>query len=242
MLRLIHQGLIANDSEFYAIEALRELSTRFHNARKGRLSVLEQCHREAAAMLASTNQPFEACLDLREEPASPGLTKSIPAIYTSDSSEQKCTGIQGGTEPMESTRTTKPSAQKGGPGVEDFGLKAANYHPSEAADLFPATEGLIETGGHGTVQNLAAISGVNNALAKRVELSIGALPTSVCLLIIAQKLAKGELLTTPDQYLGGMWKRARSGDLNLGKSIKGLRKKLTTNHPSAHCENAHATH
>jgi len=130
--------------------------------------------------------------------------------------------MQRGADRIVITRPPAPHGAGGGATVADFGLKEANYHPSEAAGLFPETEGLVQSG---TIANLAAISGVSSSLATRVAQSLGALPTSVCLLIVAQKLAKGQLLTTPDQYLGGMWQRARSGDLNLGKSIKGLRKR-----------------
>jgi hypothetical protein len=89
MLRLIHHGLIADDGDVEQVEALRDLSARFHNARKGRLSVLEECHAEAKSMLASSAQFLDPCSALREEAPSPGLTKAIPAIYKSDSSQRK---------------------------------------------------------------------------------------------------------------------------------------------------------
>jgi hypothetical protein len=52
-------------------------------------------------------------------------------------------------------------------------------------------------------------------------LDLSALATLVCLPIVAQNLASGQLLTTPDRYLADMW----SGDLNLGSSIRALRKR-----------------
>jgi hypothetical protein len=120
-----------------------------------------------------------------------------------------------------------------------------NYHPSEAQKLFPEAAGLIPAANvrpAETIATLAAISGINSALAWRVESDLGALPASVCLLIVAQKLAKGQLLTTPDRYLAAMWKRARSGELNLGKSIRALRKNRSLRTDSVSLENAHATH
>jgi hypothetical protein len=227
MLRSIQQDLIAGEYESGDIDAHRDLSARFHNARKGRLSLLEECHAQALAMVARVGGQFEPFAGAGEEGYFPGVPDSLPAIYNEKPIRQICTGFQSGGRGKGFDEIERRRPGRGKAPDLSYGLDEANYRTSEVPDLFPETNGLIETANicpAETIAPLAIISGVNRALARQVELDLGALPASVCLLIVAQKLANGQLLTTPDRYLAGMWKRARSGDLNLGKSIKFLRK------------------
>ena len=244
MLRSIQQDLMAGAFGSDDIDGHRDLSARFHNAKKGRLSILEECHADAQAMIDRMGDQFRPCAEFGEEDPCPGLPDSPPALYKEKPIIQICTGFQDGDGrnagiEIHPRRPGKANAQD-----LSCGLNEANYHPSEAQELFPETDGLVPTANirpAETIATLAAISGISGALARRVATDLGALPTSVCLLIVAQKLAKGQLRTTPDQYLAGMWKRARSGELNLGKSIKALRKSRNLGAGSFDHEHAYAT-
>jgi len=244
ILRSIQQDLMRGGFESDDIEAHRDLSARFHNAKKGRLSLLEECHADAQAMVDRIGDHFQPCAEFGEEDPCPGLPDSPPALYKEKPIRQICTGFQDGDcgKAGNEIHHRRPGAGKA-PDLS-CGLDDVNYHPSEAPDLFPETDGLVPTANirpAETIATLAAISGISGALARRVESDLGALPTSVCLLIVAQKLAKGQLLKTPDQYLAGMWKRGRCGDLNLGKSIKALRKSRNVGAGSFDHRDAYAT-
>jgi replication initiation protein RepC len=245
MLRSIQQDLVAGGFECDDIDAHRILSARFHNARKGRLSRLQECHAEALAMIETMGDQFEPFADNGEEDPCTGVPDSLPALYKEKPIRQICTAFQDGMGGKAGNEIERRKPGRGNEPDLTYGLDDVNYHPSEAQELFPETDGLVPTENARpaeTIATLAAISGISGALARRVESNLGALPTSVCLLIIAQKLAKGQLLATPDRYLAGMLKRARSGDLNLGKSIKSLRKNVRQAAVSLNQDNAHATH
>ena len=245
MLRSIQQDLMAGGFESDDIEAHRDLSARFHNAKKGRLSLLEECHAEAKAMLDRIGDHFQPCAEFGEEDPCPGLPDSPPALYKEKPIIQICTGFQDGDRGKAANKIDhwRPGAGKA-PDLS-CGLDDVNYHPSEVQELFPETDGLVPTANvrpAETIATLAAISGISGALALRVETDLGAMPASVCLLLVAQKLARGQLLTTPDRYLAGMWRRARSGELNLGKSIRALRASRRQAASSIGRENTLATH
>ena len=81
-----------------------------------------------------------------------------------------------------------------------------NYHPSEAPELFPETDGLVDTANVGpgeTIATLAAISGISSALARRVEADLGALPASVCFADCRAKAGKGAVADNARPVFGG---------------------------------------
>ena len=245
MLRSIQHDLMAGGFASNDIDAHRDLSARFHNAKKGRLSLLEECHAEARAMVERMGDLFEPCAEFGEEDPCPGVPGSLPALDKEKPIRQICTGCQGVDGGRVGIERERPRPGNCHAPDQSCGLDEANYHSSEAPDLFPETDGLVDTANvrpAETIATLAAISGISGALAQRVESDLGALPASVCLLLVAQKLARGQLLTTPDRYLAGMWRRARSGELNLGKSIRALRTSRRQAASSIGRKNTLATH
>ena len=71
MLRSIQQDLMAGAFGSDDIDDHRDLSARFHNAKKGRLSILEECHADAQAMIDRMGDQFRPCAE---------LGKKIPAL------------------------------------------------------------------------------------------------------------------------------------------------------------------
>ena len=88
VLRSIQQDLVAGGFGSDYADAHRDISARFHNAKKGRLARLEECHADAQAMVDRMEDQFEPSADVGEEDPCPGLPDFLPALYRENQSDR----------------------------------------------------------------------------------------------------------------------------------------------------------
>ena len=107
----------------------------------------------------------------------------------------------------------------------DYGLERAKFDEREITQLFPVCEPYLQL--HRNIgraaQHIAQDSNIPNEIWQRMRQTLGMRAAIVTVLIIAERLAAGEIRSTSAAYANGMLKAARLGDLQLGRTIWGRR-------------------
>jgi replication initiation protein RepC len=110
----------------------------------------------------------------------------------------------------------------------DFGLSTAKLQDNEIEQLFPiATPYLqLHKGLQRAVQHVARDSAISQDTLRRMRDKLGERAAAVTVLIIAERLAAGEIRSSSSAYAEGMMKAANRGQLQLGRTIWGRRELL----------------
>ncbi|MBT0671590.1 hypothetical protein HT136_24780 [Novosphingobium profundi] len=127
-------------------------------------------------------------------------------------------------------RTNGPHAD-----IDPYGIKTCGFTWSEAKHLFPFQADLIDLGNvpdHEKAPALARLVGVKRSELASAELSLGSIPTALCVMIAGQMQADGMLQKPASAYLRGMVAKARTNSLNLGHTVFARRKMMQPRYPA----------
>lgn len=218
---------LADSGRETMLAKIDELALMFHNARKGRLSRLEAIHADAHRLLSDLGDLSALFYPSSgEEHAGVGVREYPPAIYTKNSFQNSRTGQQGQEICPKDGFRPQDERDRGG-ATSSRSLSEAGYLPHEAPALFPGLASLIDISRMpDTAHNLhlGRLSGISAHLVQRADLQMGSLEASVALMLVAEKLDRGEITRDPNAYLSGMIKKHSAHALNLGYSVSWLRK------------------
>lgn len=113
---------------------------------------------------------------------------------------------------------------------QDYGLESAKLGDEEITNLFPISEPYLKL--HGNIDRASAHIAQDSALPqdlwRQMRQVLGVRAAIVTVLIIADRLAAGQIRTSSTAYAQGMLKAARRGNLQLGRTIWGRRELLAS--------------
>lgn len=113
--------------------------------------------------------------------------------------------------------------------TSNFGLDCAKYGEGEIEKLFPVAAPYLKIHRQlgRAAQHIAQDTALPPDLWLKMCIELGEKAALVSVLMIAERMAAGEIRSTTAAYANGMLKAARRGDLQLGRSIWGRRELMT---------------
>lgn len=217
---------------------------RLHTAIVGKIAGYKQSLRAAHGENAKTHPAIASCDETLQAVAAAKAGRNVELLRSilheiSDKTifempETTPQGVQ--KNPSLSNLVQKESKVDAGQeersedrGVDpDFGLTTAKLQDHEIEQLFPIVTPYLQL--HRSLDraalHVARDSAISTDMLQRMRNKLGEKAASVTILIIAERLAAGEIKTSSSAYANGMLKAAHRGELQLGRTIWGRRQQL----------------
>jgi len=218
---------------------------RLHTAIIGKIAGYKQSLRAAHDESYKTHPAFAACNDAIHNAGVAIAARDIKQLNSilGDISEKSLfelpdsTPQKGQNTPSLSNLPQKDSlvdARQGERSDEqtvdsDFGLNNAKLNDNEIEQLFPIATPYLQLHKNlqRAVQHVARDSAISQDMLCRMRNKLGERAAAVTVLIIAERLAAGQIRSSSSAYANGMMKAANRGQLQLGRTIWGRRELLS---------------